>query len=166
LERLNDYVGVICQLGLEAVEANLGAWADQTMAWYGVAANAYTLVDGTQQVSINLPPKIEHDFCAEVTKCFENIPIYRAHPDGVPAVLTRVVAMMYCKQRETSGASDPRISISTAERYKPPQWVNRLGSSRDHLYMTEPQVLQYMLTGLSQPMSSVGTRFSDKSGAS
>jgi hypothetical protein len=164
LERLND--PAICQLGLEAMEADLGAWADQTKAWFGVAANAYTLVDGTQHVSINLPPMIEHDFCADGNQCFENIPIYMAHPDGVPAVLTRVVALMFCKQRETTGALDPRTLISTAERYKPPQWVNRLGStSRDHLCMTKPQVLQqYMLTGLSPPMCSVGRDFQTNQG--
>ncbi len=101
-QRSNDDVGVICWL--EAVEADLGAWVEQTKAWYGVAANAYILVDGAQQVSINLPPKIEHDLCADVTNSFESIPIYMAHPDGVPAVLTRVVAIMFCKQRETTGA--------------------------------------------------------------
>ena len=60
----------MCQLGLEAVTVDLGAWDDQTKAWYGVEANAYTLAYtlavGPRQVNFNLPPKMEHDSCTDV----------------------------------------------------------------------------------------------------
>eukprot|EP00775_Hariotina_reticulata_P015211 gene15211-biopygen2345 len=150
LDRLNDTVAAICKLLLEAMAADADSRASQLFSWYGVAANAYTVVDGAQQVVINLPQLIRADFTADVTKCFENIPIDVSDPTGVPAVLTKITSLAFAVHKQRAGVTDPRLAVSTAVGTAAKvQWVNRPGHSQHKVYLTQNQALHLMCIAVS-----------------
>jgi len=159
LDRLNDTVAVICKLLLEAMAADAQSRASQLMTWYGVAANAYTVVEGAQQVVINLPQFIHTDFTADVTKCFENIPIDMADPTGIPAILAKVVALAFAVHRQGAGAKDPRLAVHTAAGTTARvQWVNRPGNSQHKVYLTQDQTLHLMCIAVTSAYVLNGNR--------
>eukprot|EP00775_Hariotina_reticulata_P015350 gene15350-biopygen16079 len=150
LDRLNSIVASISKLLLDAMAADAESRAGGLLRWYGVAAHAYTVIEGAQQVVINLPEVIDPDFTADVTKCFENIPTDTADPVGVPAILTKVLALAFSMQRQGTEGRDPRLALhlagGTAANV---QWVNRPGHSSHKVYLTQAQALHLMCTTVS-----------------
>jgi hypothetical protein len=150
LDRLNDTVAAICKLLLQAMAADAESCADKLLRWYGARANAYTVIEGAQQMVINLPRFIDTDFTADITKCFENIPIDMTVPTGVPAVLAKVVALAYTIQKQGAGASDPRLAVNMAVGAAAKvQWVNRPGQSSRKVYLTQHQAIQLLVTAIT-----------------
>ena len=150
LEVLSGVVAGICKLLIDCMGADAAQLARDIARWHGVHANYFTLVDGAQQVAINMPDRIRDDFTADITKCFENIPIDAGDAEGVPAVLEGVVGLVFRMQRQQMGTTDPRIAVPLhADNKATAHWVTRPGRSPNKAYLTQQQTLQLMVVAIS-----------------
>lgn len=159
LDGLNGVVAGICKLLIEAMGEDAQQLARDLGRWHGVGANYFTLVDGAQQVAINMLDRITSDFTADVTKCFEAIPIVAGDAEGVPAVLHHIVELAFRVQRQKTGTADPRLAVPLHPGAKSTvMWVTRPSTSANKAYLTQQQAYQLMVIAISNAYVICGSK--------
>ena len=149
LNPLNDAVGELCSLLLTTLQDEMQQLGRKLSTWHGVQVNPVTLVESAQQVFLNLPDQILSDFSADITRCYENIPIDDGSAEGVPAILHRVANIVFGYQHQTTGRQ--RL-ISLDLRGGAALWVNRRGTAAAKSYLDATQVAQLVTVAVQSAL--------------
>jgi hypothetical protein len=88
---------------MEAVTGALGQLNSRIREFVGVATQTCIVIANAQNVAINMPDLIHTDMCADITKCFENIPIEEDQADSLPAALRWAVRKAFSYKAEQRG---------------------------------------------------------------
>lgn len=138
LESINEVAASICALLLDELTLQCQVLSNDIKTWYNLDTHPCTMVINAQQVSINMPSKISMDFTADITKCFEAIPIQQGIPYSILDVLHSLVNKLF--QRHHS--SDPRLAVYPQ---KPKVlMINKAGSSPTAAYLNCEQTMAFL----------------------
>lgn len=75
LSPLNSLAQSITSCLMQAVTSELAVFNGRVQRWHGAETQSCIVVLNSLQVILNLPDRILSDLCADITSCFENIPI-------------------------------------------------------------------------------------------
>jgi len=96
-----------------AVLEKVRDWASSTVTGYGkflgCQTSIYWLVNSSIEVAINLPENIEDIFVADITRCYESIPLQG--PDNLTDAVAHVMRIGYRQARATHSRVAPVIWI-------------------------------------------------------
>jgi hypothetical protein len=103
LSGLNGLAQAVAACIMEALITYLGQFNSTILGLTGIATQSCIVIPNAQQVVINLPNTISSDMCADITKCFENIPTEPHQADSLPGALRWAVDRAFKQQRNTAG---------------------------------------------------------------
>ena len=96
-----------------AVLEQVREWAKSTMLGYKnfvrCSTSIFWLVNSSIEVALNLPEKIEDVFVADITRCYEAIPLYG--PDNLVDAIAHVIKLGFRQAKAAHARSSPVIWI-------------------------------------------------------
>lgn len=134
-------------LGTQGALAKLNS---EVLSWTGARTQACIVVQNAQQVVLNMPVKIETDTCADITKCFENIPIEQNERYNLPEALEWAVQSAFSHY----GAQRGQQQLLVVTKLQPPFKVAWQHSSSgmatgDRVYLTPAKALRLLTVAVS-----------------
>lgn len=130
------------------MESSSGALAELNRAvarFTGTQTQTCIVIQNAQQVVLNLLDRITNDFCADITKCFENIPIDVNEPYSLQEALRRQVKAAFTHQAATRGQQQHLV----VKNLTPPfhvewQHASSGSSAKGRVYLTEETALSIL----------------------
>lgn len=125
LSGLNGIAQGLTSCVLQEVTRALGQLNSTIRGMTGTETQTCIVVPNAQQVAINMPDRIHTDLCADITKCFENIPTQPQQADSLPAALNWAVGKAFGFRETQTGkpqvlAVDCRSGVPTVHwQHKP-----------------------------------------------
>jgi hypothetical protein len=139
LTPLNSTVQQVCTALFQAAEQALCQPIDAGLP------SPCIMVNNAQHMTLNLPNRIWSFMTADITKCFEAIPIDRAAADGLPTVLAWLVGLAFEQYKDAHGCADPRLSVSLSPGRPGANFVTRPGrATAMRAYLTSEQTLELL----------------------
>lgn len=114
----------------ESSNKRTGAAEQQNQGLVGVATQTCIVVPNAQHVAINLPDLIHTDICADITKCFENIPIDHDQADSLPAALRWAVRKANSHTAEQRGKPQVLAVRNSNENTYSVRWQHQPADGR------------------------------------
>ena len=100
-------------LAIMAVLEKVKDWAMSTMSGYKsflrCSTSIFWLVNSSIEVALNLPEKIEEVFVADITRCYETIPLHG--PDNLLDAVAHIIKIGFKQARDVHARSIPKIWI-------------------------------------------------------
>jgi len=111
----------------------------------GVETQSCIVVQNAQQIVLNLPDRISTDFCADITKCFENIPTDVREKDNLPAALKWAVQAAFSHQAAVRG-KEQLLVISTLQPPYKVAWQHSSSGTmaQGKVYLTREKTLDVL----------------------
>jgi hypothetical protein len=103
LSGMNSLAQDLTACVMQGVIDALGGINAGIRAFVGSPTQTCIVVQNSQQVALNLPAAIHTDMCADITKCFENIPTRPDEADSLPAALRWAVGLAFSHMAKTRG---------------------------------------------------------------
>ena len=144
LSPVNGVAQSITSCIMQALQEYLGVLNKRVAAFTGASTQTCIVVQNSQQVVLNLPARIESDLCADITKCFENIPI-GDEPDGLPKALRWAVNMAFQHVAGVRGQAQVLAMDPTRPPYQVTwQHIRSRAGSDSKVYLDRQQTLQLL----------------------
>jgi hypothetical protein len=86
-------------------------------AFTGATTQTCIVVPNAQHVAVNLPDRIYTDLCADITKCFENIPVEPNKADSLPAALSWATRKAFSFKAQQRGKTQVLAVRESSEAY-------------------------------------------------
>jgi hypothetical protein len=103
LSNLNGLTQGLTSCILQEVTAALGQLNTTIRGMTGTQTQTCIVVPNAQHVAVNMPDRILTDMCADITKCFENIPTHPQQADSLPAALGWAVRKAFSFREAQTG---------------------------------------------------------------
>lgn len=144
LSGLNEVAQEVTSCVQQEVIAALGNTNEAFKGLVGTATQTCIVITNAQQVAVNLPDRIHTDTCADITKCFENIPTQPGQPDSLPKALRWAVSKAF--RHRAAAAKKPQViavilhndRIKAAWQHLPARGA---ASSSTRMYLQEEAVI-------------------------
>jgi hypothetical protein len=142
LSPLNSLAQTITSCLMQSTRESLAELNESVLRFTGAQTQACIVVQNAQQVVLNMPDSISTDFCADITKCFENIPIDMAEQHSLQDALQWAVQAAYTARATARG----RQQFLVIKKLQPPfavewQHASSGSSAQGRVYLTQEKTL-------------------------
>lgn len=157
LSPLNSLAQSITSKIMEGSRGALAGLNSKVTRFTGAQTQSFIVVQNAQQVVLNMPDRITTDFCADITKCFENIPIDVSEPYSLQEALKGQVRLAFTHQAAARG--QPQCLVIT--KLQPPytvewQHVSSGSDAQGKVYLTPEKTLSVLHTALTNAYVTAG----------
>lgn len=141
-------------------EGSMGALAtlnSEVTRFTGAHTQSYIVVENAQQVVLNTPDRITSDCCADITKCFENIPIDVQEQHNLQEAMKRQVQQAFQHQAAVRGREQLLVITKLQAPYNA-EWQHVSSGSRaqDRVYLTQEKALGILHTAFTNAYVTAG----------
>lgn len=141
LSGINALTYDICSTLSTLVYEYLDTVGTNLQTYTGIGACSNVVFTNAQHMSLNLPARITTAYAADITKCFEAIPIGMDDPEGIPLVLDWMVATAFGQYAATHHCHNPVLSISAEPGAGRSATVRVAMASNSRIYLSKTQAL-------------------------
>lgn len=158
LSGLNSLAQGMTSCIMEGVQGAMGALNKRIQGFSGrVHTQAYIVVQNAQQVALNMPDRVYTDFCADISKCFEAIPVCSDEPDNLPQALGWAVTAAFKHMAGIRRKPQILAVVQHGEAYRA-QWqhASSMGRAASRIYLTEQQTIELLTLAVTNAYITAG----------